>query len=399
LGEVETIENQRDSGLGITVFIGHKKGSASTSDLSETAIKQTAKAACDIAKYTGEDPCSGLAEKELMAKNVMNLELSHPWNIAVDEAVKIASECEASALDYDKRITNSEGATIDSHDSMRAYGNSHGFIGSYPTSRQTVSCSVLATDNEGMQRDYFYTIARRHEDLQSAKEVGRQAATRSINKLSGRSLSARQVPVVFSADMASGLMNHFVNAIRGSAIYHESSFLLNQLDQQVFPEFIQFHERPHIIRGLGSSPYDSDGVLTYDKNIVSDGILNNYVLDSYSAKKLKMKSTANAGGVQNILIPDTGMTLDQMLKEMGTGVLVMELMGQGINIVTGDYSRGASGFWVENGEIQYPVEEITIAGNLKDMYMGIQAISNDTEKRRKIQTGSIWVDKMTVAGE
>ncbi|MFP5506701.1 MAG: metalloprotease PmbA [Gammaproteobacteria bacterium] len=399
LGEVETLEYHRDRGVGVTVYFGQRKGSASTSDFAPQALRETVRAACDIARYTNEDDCAGLADAALMAKDIPDLDLCHPWAIDAAGGIELAQRCEAAARDADARITNSEGATLSSHQGLRVYGNSHGFIAGYPSSRHSLSCSVIAGRDEHMQRDYWYDVARRHEDLDSAEHIGRLAAERTLRRLEGRKLGTRQVPVIFAAEIATGLFRSFVSAVRGSSLYRKSSFLLDHLGKPVFPDFVHIHEQPHLRGALGSAPFDSEGVATGARDLIAGGVLQGYVLDSYSARKLGMQTTGNAGGVHNLSVDPGGLDAEGLLREMGTGLLVTELMGQGVNLVTGDYSRGAAGFWVENGVVQYPVEEITIAGNLKDMFMNIVAIGSDVEHRGNYRTGSVLIERMTVAGE
>ncbi|MDD5410171.1 MAG: metalloprotease PmbA [Methylobacter sp.] len=399
LGDVETIEHHCGQGLGVTVYFGQRKGSASTTDLSPVSIKETVSAACSIARYTSEDECSGLPEQELLATEFPDLDLNHPWNVGVDEAIALAIECEDAARFYHAEISNSEGASINTHQGIRVMGNTLGFLQGYAATRHSLSCSVLAQRGDSMQRDYWYTVARNAVNLESAVEVGKKAAERTLRRLQARSLSTRQCPVLYCAEAASGLLSSFIGAISGGNLYRKSTFLLDALDTQVFPEFVHIHEQPYLKGALGSSAYDGEGVATQTRDIVSDGILRGYVLSTYSARKLGLRSTGNAGGVHNLTI-DTGMLDFQgMLKELNTGLLVTELMGQGVNMVTGDYSRGAAGFWVENGEIQYPVEEITIAGNLKDMLKNVIAVGNDVDYRGNIRTGSILVERMSIAGE
>jgi PmbA protein len=399
LGEVETLEYHRDRGVGVTVYFGQRKGSASTSDFAPQALRETVRAACDIARYTSEDDCAGLADAALMARDIPDLDLCHPWDVDAARGIEIAQRCEAAARTADARITNSEGATLSSHQGLRVYGNSHGFIAGYPSTRHSLSCSVIAGRDDQMQRDYWYSVARRHEDLEDAEHIGRMAAERTLRRLNGRKLGTRQVPVIFAAEIATGLFRSFVGAVRGSSLYRKSSFLLDHLGKPVFPEFVHIHEQPHLRGALGSSPFDSEGVATRARDLIANGVLQSYVLDSYSARKLGMQTTGNAGGVHNLSVDSGALDADGLLREMGTGLLVTELMGQGVNMVTGDYSRGAAGFWVENGAIQYPVEEITIAGNLKDMFMHIVAIGTDVERRGNYRTGSVLIERMTVAGE
>ncbi len=399
LGEVETIEHHCDQGLGITVYFGQRKGSASTTDLSSESIKETVSAACSIARYTSEDEYAGLPEKELLATEFPDLDLNHPWAINAEEAIALAIECEDAARSYHVEISNSEGASINTHQGLRVMGNTLGFLHGYNTTRHSLSCSVLAQRGDSMQRDYWYTVARNAQNLESAVAVGKKAAARTLGRLEARSLSTRQSPVLYSAEVASGLLGSFIGAVSGSNLYRKSSFLLNALDQQIFPDFVHIHEQPYLKGALGSAAYDSEGVATNNRDLVSNGILRSYVLGTYSARKLGLHSTGNAGGVHNLTIEPGSLDFQGMLKQLNTGLLVTELMGQGVNMVTGDYSRGAAGFWVENGQIQYPVEEITIAGNLKDMLKNIIAVGNDVDYRGNIRTGSILVERMSIAGE
>ncbi|MEJ2465852.1 MAG: metalloprotease PmbA [Candidatus Thiodiazotropha sp.] len=398
MGAPETIEHTRDNGLGVTVYFGQRKGSASTSDLSPQAVKETVKAACNFAKYTSEDPCSGLADAELMATELPDLDLYHPWDLPVDEAIEQATRCESAAREEDSRIINSEGATLNTHSGVHVYGNSHGFIGGYPSSRHSLSCAVVGKEGESMQRDYWYTLSRLSGELDSAESVGRIAAQRTVSRLGARRVPTQQAPVLFQADVAVGLLRSFISAIRGSALYRKASFLLDHLDQQIFPEFVQIHEEPRLLRGLASAAYDNEGVATVNRTYISDGVLQSYVLDSYAARKLGLQTTGNAGGVRNLRISCGALDRTALLKKMDRGLLVTELMGQGVNMVTGDYSRGAAGYWVENGVIQYPVEEITIAGNMKEMFMGLQEVGSDVETRSSVQTGSWLIDRMMIAG-
>lgn len=399
LGDVETIEHHRDQGLGVTVYFGQRKGSASSSDLSPASIKETVSAACSIARYTSEDEYAGLPEKEQLATDFPDLDLNHPWDLRADEAIALAIECENAARGYHAEISNSEGASVNTHQGIRVMGNTLGFLQGYASTRHSLSCSVLAQRGDSMQRDYWYTVARDAQNLEPAVDVGRKSAERALRRLQARSLSTRQCPVMYAAEVASGLLGSFISAISGGNLYRKSSFLLDALDTQVFPEFIRIHEQPHLKGALGSANYDGEGVATQTRDIVSGGILRGYVLSTYSARKLGMRSTGNAGGVHNLTINPGEHDYQGMLKQLHTGLLVTELMGQGINMVTGDYSRGAAGFWVENGEIQYPVEEITIAGNLKDMFKNITAIGNDVDYRGNIRTGSILVERLSIAGQ
>jgi len=398
LGEVETIEYNRDKGVGVTVYVGQQKGHASTSDFSAKAIEDAVRAAFSIARYTAADDCAGLADPARLAHNAPDLDLCHPWALTVEEAIAQAQQCEDAARAVDVRISNSEGATVGTQCSHFIYPNSNGFCDGYATSRHSISCSVIAESASGMQRDYWYSVARRAQDMQGALDVGRIAGERTVRRLDARKVATCQVPVLFEASLASGLIGHFVGAISGSSLYRKSSFLLDSLGTQVFSPIVQLSERPHLPLGLASSAFDAEGVVTVDRELVSNGVVNGYILGSYSARKLGMQSTGNAGGTHNLLLASTGENFQQLLKKMGTGLLVTELLGHGVNPVTGDYSRGAAGFWVENGVIAYPVEEITIAGNLRDMFKGIVAIGNDILVRGSKQCGSILIERMTVAG-
>lgn len=398
MGEVDTIEFNQDKSLGITVYKGQKKGSVSTSDIHPDALKTTLEAACRIATYTEDDPCSGLADADRMADAIPDLDLYHPWDITPEQAIIWAKDCETTARTLDPKIVNSEGATFSTHQRFRVYGNSHGFLGAYPSSRYSLSCVVIAKAQDSMQRDYDFTVARDGQDLEPRARVGQRAAERTLRRLNARKIKTCEVPVIFAAEIAGGLMGSFIAAISGGNLYRKSSFLLDHLDKRVFPEFIQIEEAPHLLKGLGSAPFDQEGVATKKHSIVQDGILQSYVLSSYSARKLGLKTTGNCGGIHNLIVSHSQYSLPDLLKGMNKGLLVTELLGHGVNIVTGDYSRGAAGFWVENGEIQYPVDEITIAGNLKEMFSNLVAVGNDTEKRSNILTGSVWVDRMTIAG-
>ncbi|MDX1335511.1 MAG: metalloprotease PmbA [Gammaproteobacteria bacterium] len=399
LGEVETLEYHKDQGVGVTVYFGQRKGSSSSSDLRPEALAEAVEAACRIARYTEEDECAGLADAELMAYDYPDLELDYPWDIDAEAAVELAKQTEASAMELDERITNSDGGSVNAFRGASVYGNSHGFVGGYSSTRHSMSCSVIGEADGLMQRDYWYSVSRDPSKLEPPEQIGRLAAERTLHRLGARQISTRQAPIIFAADIARSFIGHFVGAIRGSAQYRKASFLLDHLGQQIFPEEIHIHEQPYIHGGLGSAPFDSEGVKTREKDMIANGVLQSYVLDSYSARKLGMQTTGNAGGVRNLTVDSTAGDLQSIMQGMGTGLLVTELIGHGINMVTGDYSRGASGFWIENGEVAYPVEEITIAGNLKNMFMGIQAVGSDTDNRGSIRTGSILIDQMTIAGE
>jgi PmbA protein len=400
LGEVETLEHQRDRSMGITVYFGQRKGSASTADFSMDAVRATVAKACSIARFTAEDPCSGLADAALMAVSPPDLDLSHPWNVTADRAIELAKTCEAAALGFDPRINNSEGASVSTHQGLHVYGNTHGFVGGFPTTSHSVSCVVLAGTGEDMQRDYWYSSGRDWRDLQDAEAVGRESARRTLARLAPRKLSTRKSPVLFVPELARGLIGHFVAAIRGSSQYRQSSFLLDSAGQQIFPKGFSIAERPHLQKAAGSAPFDDEGVATRDRELIEDGVLTGYILSSYSARKLNLTTTGNAGGSHNLLVAPT-MTggFDALLAKLDTGLVVTELMGQGINMVTGDYSRGAAGFWVEKGQIQFPVAEITIAGNLRNIYPAIAAVGDDIDARGGTRVGSILLEEMTIAGE
>ena len=399
MGDVETIEFHCDQGIGVTVYFGQQKGSASTNDVSPDSLRETVKAACSIARYASADEYAGLPDPALLATEFPDLDLNHPWGIDAEQAITLAIECENAARFYDKAITNSEGASVNSHQGTRVFGNSLGFLQGYQSSRHSISCSVLAGAGDAMQRDYWYSVARNPSLLETAQFVGEKAAQRTLARMDARSLSTRQCPVLFAPEMASGLIGSLLGAISGSSLYRKSSFLLDSLETQILPDFVRIHEQPLLVGGMGSASYDAEGVATKARDIVSDGILRSYVLSTYSARKLGMQTTGNAGGVHNLTVEPGEQDFAGMLKLLGTGLLVTELMGQGVNRVTGDYSRGASGFWVENGQIQYPVQEITIAGNLKSMLRNLVAIGNDVDLRGNIRVGSILLEKMAIAGE
>ncbi|MCG9785655.1 metalloprotease PmbA [Vibrio mediterranei] len=398
--EVENVEFNSDGALGITVYRGQRKGSASTSDLSEKAIAQTVAAALDIAQYTSEDPFAGPAPKELLVTNIPDLDLFHPDEPNPDVAARKAIAAEKAALAYSDKIKQSDGASYDSHYGVKVYGNSHGLLAGYASSRHSISCSVIGQGQNGdMERDYSYTLARHRDDLWTPESVGEKAAIKTVERLDPRKVKTGQYPVLFANDIATGLMGHLVMGISGGNLYRKSSFLLDKLGEQILPDWFAIEEKPHLLKGLASSPFDNEGVATQDLDIITDGKLATYLLTSYAARKLKMTPTGHAGGIHNWFVKSTGQDFDAMLKTLGTGLLVTEVMGQGVNIVTGDYSRGAAGFWVENGEIQYPVSEITVAGNLAQMFKQIVAVGSDVETRSQIQTGSILLESMKVAGE
>jgi PmbA protein len=399
LGEVETVEYHCDQGIGVTVYFGRQKGSASTNDISPESLIETVKAACSIARYASEDEYAGLPDVERLATEFPDLDLYHPWDLNAEQAIALAIDCETAARTYDKAISNSEGATINSHQGARVFGNSLGFLQGGLSSRHSLSCSVLAGSGDAMQRDYWYSVARNAADLETGRQVGEKAAQRTIARLDARSLSPRQAPVLFAPEMAGGLIGALVGAISGGSLYRKASFLLDALDTRILPDFVRIHEQPLLPGALGSASFDSEGVATQTKDIVTNGMLRSYILSTYSARKLGMQTTGNAGGVHNLTVESGVNDFSAMLKLLNTGLLVTELMGQGVNRVTGDYSRGASGFWVENGVIQYPVEEITIAGNLKNMLLNIVAIGNDVDLRGNIRVGSILLEQMAIAGE
>ena len=399
LGEVETVEYQRDRGMGVTVYFGTRKGSASTADLSAAALRETVGKACSIARFTADDPCAGLADPDTLATLVPDLALSHPWDVTPERACELALECEAAAMDVDPRITNSEGAGVSSHRGMRAYGNSLGFLAAYPGTVHSVSCAVLGSEGDAMERDYWYSTARDWRDLEDVKSIGRRSGERAVRRLGARKLSTMKVPVLFSPDVARGLIGHYVGAIRGGSQYRRASFLLDSAGQQVFPDWFALSERPHLPKALASAPFDHEGVATSDRELVAGGVVLGYVLSTYSARKLGLRTTGNAGGTHNLIVAGRGRDFDGMLALMGRGLLVTELMGQGVNGVTGDYSRGAAGFWVEDGRITYPVHEVTVAGNLKDMYRAILDVGSDVDVRGGVRTGSILVEQMTIAGD
>jgi len=398
-GEVETIEYNRDKGLSVSVYIGQRRGHASTSDFSPQAVSDTVAAAISIAGHTAADDCAGLADAELLAREFPDLDLYFPWDLPVEQAIELAKTCEAAALEVDKRITNSEGASVYLNESQFVYATSLGFMGGYPASRHSISCAVIASQDDTMQRDYWYSVARNAIDLEEVDSIGRKAGMRTVARLGAKKIPTCEVPVLFEAPIASSLMGHFVKAISGGSLYRKSSFLLDSIGKQVFAPHIQIREVPHLKRGLSSQAFDDEGVATHERNIVENGVVQGYFLGSYSARKLGMRTTGNAGGNHNLILENgVGLDFPALLKEMGRGVLVTELLGQGVNPVTGDYSRGAAGFWVEGGEIQHAVEEITIAGNLKNMLLGISAAGNDVVVRGSKQCGSLLIDKMMVAG-
>ncbi|MGE5757673.1 MAG: metalloprotease PmbA [Sideroxydans sp.] len=397
-GAVETIEYNRDKGVSVSVYLGQRRGHASTSDFSTRAVRDTVDAALNIARYTAEDDCAGLPDADQLATEFPDLDLYHPWPLNVEQAIGLASECEQAAFRTDKRISNSEGATVNVNEGRFVQANSLGFIGGYPSSRHSVSCSVIAGKGDGMQRDYWYGSARDAREILKVEEIGRIAAERAVRRLNARKLDTMQVPVLFEAPVAASLLGHFVGAVSGASLYRKSSFLLDQLDKPVFSDHIRIDDVPDIPRGLASGPFDEEGVRTRRRAVVDAGVLRGYFLGSYSARKLGMQTTGNAGGTHNLILQPGPLDFNGLLRKMQRGLLVTELLGHGVNPVTGDYSRGAAGFWVEHGEIQYPVEEITIAGNLRDMYKHIVAVGNDVLVQGARQCGSVLIENMTVAG-
>jgi PmbA protein len=398
-GEIDKLEYERDKGLSITVYIDGQKGNSSTSDFSEAAVKKSVEAAIGIAKYASRDEHAGLVEAELMATEFPDLDLYHPWSISPEAAIDLAIECEQSTFDCDKRLSNSDGSVVSTYSGLNLYGNTNNFIHGWNWSSHTIDCTVIAVDGNGMQRDGWYSKTRDYNDLQSIHDISQEAARRTVARLGSRKLSTRQAPVIFEAPVASGLFSALITAISGGSLYRRASFLLDKKGEQIFADHINISEQPYIKKALGSAPFDNDGVATKERDIIKDGVLQDYVLSSYSARKLGLQTTGNAGGVHNLVIESGKNTLDELIKNMGSGLLITDMIGFGVNQITGDYSRGASGFWVENGELAYPVEEITVAGNLIDMYKNIISIANDVDPRGNILTGSVMMDTMTIAGE
>lgn len=398
LGEVETVEHNRDKNLVISVYMGRCTGSASTSDFAAESIADSVRAACAIARYTADDPCARLADPERLATRPMDLDLYHPWSLDVARAVDLAAECEGAARHADQRITNSEGATVNSHDGHEVYANSNGFIGANAGSRHSISCAVVGQQDGSMQRDYWYTSHRVPEQLQPAISVGEAAARRTLSRLGARQIKTCRVPVIYEAPVARGLLSHLVGAVRGANLYRRASFLVDHKGEKIFPDWVRIDEKPHLPQGYGSAWFDNDGVATVARDLVAGGVLMDYVLDVYSGCKLGMETTGNAGGVRNLTIEPNAGGLPDLMGQMGKGLLVTELIGHGINMVTGDYSRGAAGYWVENGEIQYPVEEITVAGNLREIFGKLVAVGNDLDERGNLRSGSWLIADMAVAG-
>ncbi len=395
---LENIEFNRDKGIGLTVYVGHKKGSASTNDLSLKAIERTVDAALNLAKYTQEDPFSGLADKESLAFNLIDCDLYHPWTLSMDEMKQWAFECEDYALKADPRISNSEGASLGTSQSYRVYGNSHGFIGAYPSTRHGLSCVVIAQDKHGMQRDYQYTSSRNPEKLWSPKRIGIEAAQRAVSRLSSKPIETQKLPVIFRNNVAATLFGHFCSAISGGRLYRKSSFLQDCKGESIFHPKIQLSENPHLKQAIGSSSFDGDGVQTKSRDLIKNGIVQDYILSAYSSRKLNLPNTANAGGVRNLILASTDASLEDLILSQEKALFVTDVMGQGVNLLTGDYSRGAAGFLIENGQLTKPVSEVTIASNLKDMFQRMSCVSNDVDTRGNTQTGSVLVEMMTVAG-
>lgn len=396
--EVETIEFNNDGGLGISVYVGAKKGTASTADLSKEALALTVEKAIQIAKHTSDDKYSGLADAELMVKEPVDLELYYPQPLDTEQGIALAMEAEKVAFEQDSRVGLSDGCTFNANLGARVYGNTHGVNVGYPSSRYGLTCVMIGQEDDDMQRDYAYTVAREFSDLDTPAKVGKESALNAASRLGGRKLDTMSAPVLFSRELAPGIFGHLVSAISGGSLYRKSSFLMDSINTQVLPDWFNIYERPKLKKGLASSAFDNEGVETHDMDIVTNGVLNHYLLASYSARRLGLTTNGHAGGIHNWLVDDTGETVQELLKKMHTGLYVTELMGHGVNMVTGDYSRGASGFWVENGEIQYPVHEITIAGNLKDMFKDIIAIGSEKELRSSVQTGALLLEKMQIAG-
>ncbi len=406
LGEIETIEFHQDKRLSISVYKGQCKGSASTTDLSAGAVQDCLEAAASIASRIESDPFSGLIEAQYLAKEQKDCNLYHPWDFSIEASIEMAKQSEDAARAFDPRIVNSEGATFNRSTHYHIYGNTHGFLGDYASTSYGLSMVALAKEGDSMERDYDFTVARDPDDLQSALKVGQGAARKALARLHARKIKTMEAPVIFAPEVARSLIGHLIDAISGGSLYRKTSFLLDDLHKPIFPDFVQIQTLPHQAKGLGSAPFDGEGVATQERFLVRDGILEGYVLGGYSARRLGLQTTGNCGEVQNILVSQSskakgnqvGLDQDALLKAMGRGLLVTELMGHGINPVTGDYSRGIFGFWVEHGQIQYPVHEVTIAGNLKSMYTGIVAVGSDIDPRSKVLTGSVWIDRMTIAG-
>ena len=398
LGDVENLEYTNDRGLGITVYRESRKGSASTSDIRPESVREAVAKACSFATCTAQDSHAGLADADLMCTDIKDLDLDHPWTLEAADAIDMAIACERAGLEFDARIDNSEGASVSTNRGTRAYGNTHGFIGSFSKSSHSISCVVLGSENGEMQRDYYYSAARDAADLEDVVFIGETAAKRTVGRLGARKIKTTKAPVLFTPELARSFIGHSIGAIAGGAQYRRASFLLDAVDEKIFPDFVRIEERPHLPKAMSSTSYDGEGVATYDRDIVTDGVLQGYVLSSYSARRLGLQTTANAGGAQNLIVPGNAGDLESLIADMGTGLIVEELIGHGVNAVTGDYSRGVVGQWVENGKIQFPVHEVTIAGNLRDLYGRIAAIGSDQDVRGGIRCGSLLVSEMTIAG-
>lgn len=398
-GDVETIEYNQDKVIEIHVYFGKRSGSASISDIRPEAVREAVRAACHIAKFTDEDPAGGLASKDELAFHYPKLDLCYPWDITVEEAIKLACECEREAMAYDKRIMNAEAVSVSTAQALSIYANSNGFLGYFPHSRHEISCVLVAKEGDEMQRDYSYTAAIDPKDLQTISYIAKEAAEKTIRRLGARRIKTIKAPVIYVAEEARSLLGNFAGAISGGALYRKASFLLDHLGKQVFPSFVHIQEYPHLPRAFGSAPFDDNGVATRDNVFIADGILQNYALNVYSARKLNMKTTGNAGGMHNLTIHSGNKNLTELIKSMDKGLMITEMMGHGINLISGDYSRGAGGFWIEKGEIQYPVQEVTVAGKLQDMYMRITEVGNDVDKRGNIHTGSILLEEVMIAGD
>jgi len=398
-GDVETVEYNQDKIVEINVYFGQRRGSVSISDLRAEATQAAVQAACHIAKFTDADPASGLAEKEELAFHYPQLDLTFPWDISVEKAIALAIQCEQEARAYDSRIMSAEASTISTVEGLHLYANTNGFSGFFPFTKHDIGCVLVAKQNDEMQRDYSYSVATDPKQLTSISTVAKQAAERTVNRLGARRLRTCKAPVIYLAEEARGLLGHLASAITGGKIYRKASFLVDHLDKQIFPSFISLQEHPHLACALGSAPFDNEGVVTRSNVFIEKGVLRSYALGSYSARKLGMKTTGNSGGMHNLTITTGNKTLAELLKTMDKGLLVTEMMGNGVNLVTGDYSRGVGGFWVEKGEIQFPVQEITIAGKLQEMYKGIREVGSDVDLRGNIRTGSILIEEMMIAGE
>jgi PmbA protein len=399
MGEVETVERTRDRGLAVTVYFGQRKASASTADLQPSSLVATVEQACAIARFTEADPAAGLAEADLMARDLRDFDQYHPWGIDAEAAIALALAAEDKGRAADPRIANSDGAAVNTGESLAAYANSHGFLGFERSTSHSISCSLIAGRDDGMQRDYWYTTALHPDQLEAAASVGRRAAERTVARLAPRRIRTGEMPVLFAPDMARSLVGHLLGAVSGGALYRKASFLLDSVGTQLFPDWFWIHEDPFVRGGFRSSSFDAEGVATRASDLVRDGVLQRYVLGSYSARKLGLQTTGNAGGVHNLRVGANAGGFDEMLGRLDRGLLVTELMGQGVNTLTGDYSRGAAGFWVEDGRIVHAVDEVTVAGNLRDMFRDVLAVGDDVDPRSHIHTGSILLGRMTVAGE